>query len=186
MESQHLSREELDAGLENILQSPKSNGVLSMIVQRPDINERNEVEVGNLSVAEGLIGDNWKARGSRMTADRSAHPDMQLNIMNTRAIELIAQDRSRWPLAGDQLYIDLDLSLENLPAGTRLQVGEAVVQVTDIPHRGCLKFVERFGRDAMEFVNSELGCQLNLRGINAKVVQGGEIRITDPVKVIRN
>lgn len=185
MSPQYLSRDELDAGLEDIIQSPKDEGVLSLIVQRPEVNERKEVETGELSLEEGLVGDNWKARGSKQTPDRSAHPEMQLNIMNARAAALIAGNKNRWALAGDQLYVDLDLSLENLPAGTQIRIGEAVVEVTDIPHRGCLKFVERFGRDAMEFVNSKLGCELNLRGINAKVVKGGEIRQGDRVKVER-
>ena len=183
MTTQHLSRADLEAGLAEILKSPKDVGSLALIVQRPDVDQRRVVEAGLLSVAEGLIGDNWKARGSRMTRDRSAHPDMQLNIINARAAALVAQDRSRWALAGDQLYIDLDLSIENLPSGTRLRIGEAVVQVTAIPHRGCSKFAKRFGRDAMEFVNSEVGCRLNLRGLNAKVVAGGEIKINDFVLI---
>jgi hypothetical protein len=176
MTSTHLIRSELDAGLPEILESPKDAGVLSLIVQRPASGERREVESGVLNVDDGLVGDNWKTRGS-------AHPEMQINIMNSRAAALVAQDRSRWSLAGDQIYVDLDLSSGNLPPGTRLRMGTAVVEVADIPHTGCRKFVERFGRDAMEFVNSEVGRKLNLRGINAKVVEGGEIKLGDIVTV---
>jgi MOSC domain-containing protein YiiM len=115
--------------------------------------------------------------------DRSAHPDMQLNIMNARASALIADDPSRQPLAGDQLYVDLDLSEDNLPPGSRLEIGDATIEVTDVPHTGCTKFVRHFGRDAMEFVNSETGRRHNLRGINAKVVHGGTIHVGDQVVV---
>jgi hypothetical protein len=181
--TRHLSRVELEAGLSEVLRAPKDSGVLALIVQRPATGKRNPVEYGSLSVDDGLTGDNWKSRGSGMTPDRSAHPDMQLNIMNVRATALIAQDPRRWPLAGDQLYIDLDLGAENLPAGSRLRLGKAIVEVTSIPHTGCRKFVQRFGRDAMEFVNSEVGRQHNLRGINAKVIQGGEISVNDIVAV---
>jgi hypothetical protein len=183
MSERFLSRADLEAGLPKIGRSPKDVGVLALIVQRPAVDERMVIETGTLSVESGLIGDNWKSRGSRMTADRSAHPEMQLNIMNARAAALIARDPDRWSLAGDQLYVDLDLSSENLPAGTRLRVGRAVVVVTTIPHRGCRKFAQRFGHDALKFVNSEVGKRLNLRGINAKVVEGGEIEVNDPVVV---
>src|SRR5207247_88617 len=128
---------------------------------------------------EGLVEDNWRTRGSSRTVDGSSHPEMQLNLMNARVIALVAQERERWPLAGDQLYLDLDLSSENLPPGTRLALGSAVIEVTAEPHTGCQKFVARFGREAMQFVNSPVGRQLNLRGINAKVVQPGVIRVGD-------
>jgi hypothetical protein len=135
-----------------------------------------------LDVAAGLVGDNWAVRGSTRTADGSSHPDMQLNIMNARVIDLVAQDRARWPLAGDQLYIDLDLSADNLPPGTRLALGSAVIEVTPEPHTGCQKFVSRFGLDAMKFVNSPTRKELRLRGINARVVQPGVIRVGDVVR----
>ena len=176
---QHLTLDELEAGLETIRQAPKDEGALALIVRRPAQGEREVLEVGRLDTGEGLIGDNWKARGSKSTEDGSAHPEMQLNIMNARAIALIAQERERWQLAGDQLFLDLDLSDENLPPGTRLALGTAVIEVTAIPHNGCKKFVERFGKDAVLFVNSPVGKQLHLRGINAKVVQSGTIRIGD-------
>jgi hypothetical protein len=181
---QHLAMDELEAGLDHIRQSPKDVGVLELIVRRPQREEREVLAEGRLDLAEGLVGDNWRARGSSSTADGSAHPDMQLNIMNARAIALVAQDRERWQLAGDQLYVDLDLSAANLPPGTRLAIGEAVVEVTDKPHTGCKKFVARFGLDAMKFVNSPVGRELHLRGINARVVQPGLIRAGDSVRRI--
>ena len=178
----HLSTEELHAGLERIRQSPKDEGVLELIVRRPGVGEREVLDEGRLDVTEGLVGDTWIARTSRRSKDGLAHPDMQLNIMNSRVIALVAQDRERWHLAGDQLFMDLDLSAENLPPGTRLAVGSAVIEVTAEPHTGCQKFVSRFGLDAMMFVNSPLGRQLNLRGINARVVSPGTIRVGDLAK----
>ena len=107
---------------------------------------------------------------------------MQLNIMNARVISLIAGKQQHWPLAGDQLFVDLDLSLMNLPAWTRLAIGSAIVQVTDQPHTGCAKFTSRFGVDAMNFVNSPIGRELCLRGINARVIQTGTVRVGDRIR----
>jgi MOSC domain-containing protein YiiM len=173
----HRPTAELEMGLDFIRQSPQDAGELKMIVRRPDVNLREVLEIADLDLTDGLVGDNWKAKGSSRTDHGQAHPDMQLNIMNARAIEWIAQSPARWPLAGDQLYIDLDLSRENLPPGTRLALGDAIIEVTAQPHTGCKKFVERFGLDAMLFVNSEVGRSLNLRGINAKVIQPGRIQV---------
>jgi hypothetical protein len=173
---------ELEAGLDEIRQSPRDEGVLRLIVRRPRIDEREVFEEGELHPVEGLVGDNWKMRDSSRTADGSAHPDMQLNIMNARVAALVAQDKDRWQLAGDQLYVDMDLSAENLPAGTRLAIGSAVIEVTPPPHTGCKKFVSRFGLEAMKFVNSPVGRELHLRGINARVIQPGLIRVGQVVK----
>jgi hypothetical protein len=153
-----------------------------MIVRRPNVDERELLDEAQLSVDEGIVGDTWRLRSSSRMPDGGPHPDMQLNIIGTRAIGLIAQDRARWALAGDQLFVDLDLTGENLPAWTKLQIGSAIIEVTDQPHTGCGKFVSRFGVDAMKFVNSPLGRSLNLRGINARVVQPGTIRVGDVVK----
>jgi hypothetical protein len=174
--AKHLSMEELQAGLTDIRESPKNAGVIDMIVRRPRIGEREVLEHAELSLDEGVVGDNWRARGSSATADGRSHPEMQINIMSSRVIALIAQTRERWPLAGDQLFIDMDLAADNLPDGARLALGSAVIEITGIPHNGCKKFVERFGLDAMKFVNSGIGKQLHLRGVNAKVVQAGVIR----------
>lgn len=180
----HLTMAELEAGLDDIRRSPQDNGVLRMIVRRPAIDEREILQQGELDLVEGLVGDTWNSRGSTRTDDGSAHPDMQLNMMNSRAIALLAQDEDRWQLAGDQLFVDMDLSDTNLPPGTRLSLGTAVVEVTDQPHTGCKKFKARFGLDALKFVNSPVGKQLHLRGINAKVVQPGVIRLGDVVRKV--
>ena len=177
-----LNAEELEAGLPEILSSPKDDGVVSMIVRRPDTDQREVLGSGELDVAEGLVGDNWRSRGSRTTADGSAHPEMQLNLMNTRVISLVARSRERWALAGDQFFVDLDLAKENLPAGTRLALGSAVIEVTAVPHLGCKKFTARFGLEAMKFVNSRRGKELCLRGINARVVQPGRVSIGDTIR----
>ena len=175
----HLAQQELEAGLDEIRKSPENNGVLKLIVRRPETDQREVIAEGRLDPVVGLEGDNWIKRRSRATADGSAHPEMQLNIMNSRVTALVAQDPDRWSLAGDQLYIDMDLSPENLPPGTQLAIGSAIIEVTAPPHTGCKKFVARFGRDAMMFVNSGLGKTLNLRGINAKVIKAGTIRTND-------
>ena len=178
----HLTIAELEAGLDEIRRSPKDEGVVELIVRRPQVNEREVLEQGELSLLEGLLGDTWKMRRSSSTPDGSPHPEMQLNVMNSRAVALVAQSKERWPLAGDQIFLDLDLSAENLPAGTRLALGSAVIEVTAPPHTGCKKFVARFGLDAMKFVNSSLGKELHLRGINAKVVEPGVFRVGDVVR----
>lgn len=177
----HRTYAELEAALDSIRDSPKDRGTLQMIVRRPRVNEREVLEAAELDPADGLVGDTWKERRSKRTADGSPHPDMQINIMNSRVVDLVAQHRERWPLAGDQLFIDLDLTEANLPPGTRLSIGSAMLEVTAEPHTGCAKFIERFGVDAAKFVNSEAGRELHLRGINAKVVQPGTIRAGDAV-----
>jgi hypothetical protein len=177
----HRSYSELEEGLDHVRAAPKDRGVLAMIVRRPQIGAREVLNEAELNLVEGLAGDTWRNRRSTRTSDGSPHPDMQLNIIGARAVDLVARDRSRWPLAGDQLVIDLDLSGANLPPGTRLAVGSAVIEVTAQPHTGCVKFVERFGAEAHQFVNSPVGRELNLRGINARVVQAGTIRVGDGV-----
>jgi ribosomal protein S18 acetylase RimI-like enzyme len=181
-EAHHRSTEELEAGLEEVLRAPRDEGVLEMIVRRPEPGEREVLEEGELDLALGLVGDDWSVRGSRHTPDGSAHPEMQLNVMGSRVVALVAGDRARWALAGDQLLVDLDLSEENLPVGARVAIGEAEIEVTAPPHLGCAKFSARFGNDALRFVNAKGRRHLRLRGVNAKVVRPGTVRRGDAVR----
>jgi hypothetical protein len=178
----HLGAEELEAGLEEILRSPADAGTVELIVRRPAVDEREVLEEGELDLEVGLVGDTWHLRGSKRTADGSAHPDMQLNVMNARVAALVAAGPERRQLAGDQLYVDLDLSEENLPPGTRLALGSAVIEVTEQPHTGCAKFSARFGSAAHRFVNHRERRHLRLRGLNARVVEAGTVRRGDAIR----
>ena len=177
----HRTTAELDDGLDEIRRSPRDAGVLELIVARPADAERSEPTEATLDVALGLVGDNWQTRGSRHTEDGSADPGRQITLMNVRAAVLVAVTPERRALAGDQLYVDLDLSSENLPPGSRLQVGEAVLEVSPLPHTGCAKFVDRFGVEAQRWVMRGRGREVNARGINAFVVAGGAVRVGDVV-----
>ncbi len=178
---EHLTAEQLEAGLDHILASPTDNGTLEMVLRRPAVDEREVLEQAELNFTEGVAGDNWNQRSSKRTADGGPHPDMQLNIMNVRVTNLVAQERDRWALAGDQLYVDFDITEANTPPGTRLAIGTAVIEITDQPHTGCAKFTQRFGLDAHRFVNSSDRADLHLRGVNAKVVTAGTIRPGDAI-----
>jgi MOSC domain-containing protein YiiM len=178
----HLSIEELESGLDHIRQSPKDEGKVMLIVRRPDQDQRETVQKCQVNAEVGLVGDNWKVRGNPHTPDGSAKINAQITLMNARAAALFAQSEDRWDLAGDQLYVDMDLSDENIPAGTRLTLGTAVLEVTPEPHTGCKKFAERYGTDTTKFVNSTEGKRLHLRGINARVIKAGEIHIGDAVR----
>jgi hypothetical protein len=171
---------ELEHGLEDIRRAPRERGTIELITRRPAIEQRDVVEVAELDTTVGLVGDCWSARPSNRTPDRTPHPDMQLTLMSVRVIRLISPDR--WELAGDQLYVDLDLSDDHLPPGTRLALGTAMVEVTDQPHTGCAKFSARFGSEVMRWVNSPVGRALNLRGINTRVLVSGTIRRGDAIQ----
>ena len=186
----HRTPEELQAFLPQLLAAPRDVGTLELVVRRPAPGEREVLDEGELDLAEGLVGDTWAQRGSSRTPDGGPHPEMQLNVMSARMVAFLAGDPRRRALAGDQLYLDLDLSQENLPAGTRLTIGAptergAVIEVTEPPHTGCAKFVERFGAEAMRFVNGEVGRPMRLRGLNARVVVAGRVRPGDLVHVTR-
>ena len=177
----HRSTEELTAGLDDVRRSPADGGALELIVARPAAAQRTVLDEAQLTVDDGLHGDNWRTRKSRSNPGAPPEVNRQITVMNARAIALFAPARDAWPLAGDQLYVDLDLSRENLPDGTRLKIGEAVIEVTPAPHNGCAKFADRFGIDAARFVNSPEGSALRLRGINARVITPGVIRAGDSV-----
>ncbi len=182
--ARHLPTSELEAGLTHIRNSPQDIGTVELIVRRPAVGEREILKEGRLEIDRGLVGDTWLDRPSRLTEDGSPHPEMQINVMNSRCVSLVADDPARWALAGDQLYVDLDLSVDNLAPGSRLALGSAVIEVTAQPHRGCAKFSGRFGLDALRFVNSPVGQHLRLRGLNARVVEGGVVVPGDSISKI--
>jgi MOSC domain-containing protein YiiM len=177
--SLYVGAEDLEAGLPGILAAPASEGTVELVVRRPAEGEREVLDEGVLDPAEGLVGDDWLDRNARR--GRAADPATQLTLMSARVIDLVAGSRDRWPLAGDQLYVDLDLSTENLPPGTRLAVGTALLEVTDELHTGCAKFTERFGPAAIRFVNGRAGRPHRLRGMYARVVEAGSVRPGDAI-----
>ncbi|HET6693019.1 MAG TPA: hypothetical protein VFG97_01830 [Pedococcus sp.] len=177
------SMEELLAHLDEVRASPLIDGRLDFLLSRPAEGEREVLTHAELDVSRGLVGDDWETRPCRLTPDKSPHPDMQLNIVNARFSAFLAEDPLLRAGTGDQLHVDLDLSPDNLPPGTRLSIGDdgALVEVTAVPHRGCAKFVRRYGGDAMRIVNDPVGRALNLRGVCARVVWGGTVRLGDRV-----
>ena len=174
----------LAAALADFGAAPRDAGPLAMIVRRPRVDAREVLLEGVLDPRYGLVGDGWSGRRSSRTPDRSPHPDMQLTLMGARVIACVAGARERWPLAGDQLYVDLDLSEGNLPAGTRLRLGEALLEITAQPHTGCRKFVDRFGADALTLVNDRERRPLRLRGVYARVLEGGRVRVGEVVEKV--
>jgi len=174
-------------GLEDdVRAAPTQRGTVRLIVRRPAVDEREVVSEARLDVDEGVIGDTWRMRGSSSTPDGSAHPEAQITVMSARAAEAFGGDVERWPLAGDQLYVDYDISEENLPAGARVRIGEAEVEVSAKPHTGCAKFSGRFGKDALRLVSTPTGQSLRLRGMNARVTKGGTVRVGDRIESVRS
>jgi MOSC domain-containing protein YiiM len=180
-EVRHLSFEELEAGLDWVRQSPPDQGRVELIVRRLGEGEREVLGEAQLSTTDGLVGDAWASRKTTSTATGSPNPDRQVTLINARLALLVAERPDRRPLAGDQLYLDLDLGVDNLPPGTRLKIGGALIELTEEPHLGCAKFVRRFGPDAMRFVNSAVGRRHRLRGANTMVIQGGTVHTGDLV-----
>jgi hypothetical protein len=179
----HLASPDLHAGLDHVRDSPKDDGIVELLVRRPAEDDREVLDQGRLDCTDGLMGDTWNVRHSKRTGE-PPDPERQLTLMNARAASLVAGGADHGGLAGDQVYVDFDLSYDNIPPGTRLQVGTAVIEVTAAPHTGCAKFAARFGKDALRFVNSEVGKQLNLRGINTKIVEPGTVRPGDTVRKV--
>lgn len=180
----HVTPTELEAGVERVRAAPADAGTLELIARRPAEEQRELLDAAELDLRVGLVGDMWAERPSSSTADGGPNPEAQVTVMSARAAALVAggTDRERWAEAGDQLYVDFDLSQDNLPPGTRLAVGDAVLEVTATPHLGCGKFSRRFGVDALKFVNSTVGRQLRLRGVNTRVVVRGAIAPGDAVR----
>jgi len=175
-------RTDLEAGLDTIRSAPRGTGTVELIVRRPGVDEREIVDEARLDVTDGLVGDGWRSRGSSAMPDGSADPEAQLTLMNARVAQLVAGDRERWGLAGDQLYVDLDLSVDHLPPGTRLAVGSAVIEVSPTPHTGCSKFSGRFGLEALAFISTPTGKGLRMRGVNTRVVSSGTVRTGDAIR----
>ncbi|MCB9890777.1 MAG: MOSC domain-containing protein [Planctomycetes bacterium] len=184
MDDPHVPLAILEAGNDHLLASPRVEGPIELLIRRPDVDARELLDEATFTLEDGVVGDNWSRK--IRSGGKPPHPDMQINVMNARVVAHLAgpraADHATWALAGDQLYVDLDLSEENLPAGSRLQVGNAVLEVTAEPHTGCRKFAERFGKDAVRFVNSEFGRQHRYRGLNARVVTPGQARIGDAIR----
>jgi MOSC domain-containing protein YiiM len=176
----------LEENLDHIREAPADRGTLELIASRPAVDEREVLTEAWLDTRDGLKGDNWRTRGSSRTTDGSANPDAQITLMNARVTAAIAGERERWSLAGDQLYVDLDISLANLPPGSRVQIGSAVIEFSEAPHTGCAKFSARYGNDAQRFVNSQVGRELRLRGANCRVVVAGMVRQGDAIRKLPN
>ena len=182
MEALHLNKTALEAGLPYVQQSPHDKGLVQQIVIRPTMGERALMTEAELNVEFGLVGDRWYATCKSRLTDGRPNPEAQISLMNVRLLHLIARTKERWPLAGDNLLVDFDLSTQNLQPGHRLTIGSTVLEITQKLHTGCAKFVERFGKDAATFVNAKATRSLRLRGIYAKVIQSGTIKVGDVIK----
>jgi MOSC domain-containing protein YiiM len=173
---------ELDAHLDQVRASPRNAGTVELIVRRPTHEQRELLDAGELDPVRGLVGDNWLTRGSKRTPDGSANLEQQLTLMSVRVLAALEPDHTRWPLAGDQFLVDFDLSLAHLPAGAHVALGEALVEISAHPHTGCAKFTTRFGSDATKWLASDIGRDLRLRGVNAKIIRGGVVRRGDAIR----
>jgi len=168
--------------MDEVRRSPADSGRVQLLVRRPAVDERETPAEVVLDRVEGVVGDNWRSRGNSHSPDGSANPEEQVTVMNARVAALVSGgEDERWQLAGDQIYADLDLSVSNLPPGTRLRIGTAVLEISARPHTGCSKFAARFGPEATRLVNSPEGRQLRLRGVNCRVIAGGVVRLGDTI-----
>jgi MOSC domain-containing protein YiiM len=181
---EHLSINEIETAVNDLGPSPRDIGTVELISIRPASNERHVVDQVEISLVDGVVGDNWRARGSKGTPDGSANPEAQITLMNSRVIQALAGVQDGWAIAGDQLFVDFDLSDDNLPAGQRIAIGTAVLEISALPHTGCAKFTERFGSGAIHYVNSPEGRANRRRGVNARVIQPGVVRRGDTVQKI--
>ena len=176
---QEQVQERFDAGLDHIRAAPAETGRLELIVRRPAEGEREILDEGHLDLVVGLVGDRW---ADRIPGSTPIYLQAQVTVISTRVLTAIEPDRERWPLAGDQLFVDLDLSVENLPPGSRLGIGSAVLEISEEPHTGCAKFSARFGSDALRWINSPTGRAYRMRGLNARIVEAGTVRLDDAVR----
>jgi MOSC domain len=172
---------ELEAATAAVAAAPRDLGRVHAIIRRPREDEREALTDVRLDPAFGVDGDYWLDEARQMAGDDPIDPATQVTIMNIRVLQAIEPNESRWSLAGDQLYVDFDLSIEHLPAGSRLSIGDAVVEVSAIPHTGCAKFSARFGSDALRWINSPTGRAHRMRGLNARVIQAGTVSVGDAV-----
>jgi hypothetical protein len=179
----YVEDDQLAAGLEHILAAPAEIGTVELVVRRPVEGERELLEEGELDLEHGLIGDRWRpASPGAYGADDDGRA-AQITLMNARVVDLVAGGaRERWALAGDQLYVDFDLGAENLPAGTHIQVGSAILEVSGLPHTGCAKFTARFGSAATRFINAKPNRDFRLRGMNTRIVTPGTVRPGDTIQ----
>jgi MOSC domain-containing protein YiiM len=180
-DTSHRTETEILEGLEEVKSSPPDKGVLEAIVIRPGSDERLSLQQCRLSFEGGTEGDAWAKGCWLKLPDGRPHPDVQICIMNSRMINLLAGEKHRWELAGDNLFVDLDLSRDNLHTGQQLRLGECTIQITEQSHNGCSKFSQRFGPAAVKIVNSSTGKHLRLRGVYARVIEAGEVRVGDVI-----
>jgi hypothetical protein len=176
---------DLESALDHLRAAPADAGTLTLVVRRPQRLEREVLSEAVIDADEGLVGDSWLSRATSRAVAEGRHLDAMITVMGSRMVALLADTDEERAMAGDQLYVDLDLSHTNLPAGTRLALGSALIEVTDQPHTGCAKFTQRFGLPAHRFVTSPEGRELRLRGMNTRVVGPGRVQVGDRVRVVR-
>lgn len=181
----HLSTEQIEAGLEHVLASPADGAPVAAIVRRPAAGKREELTLCVLTTAGGLIGDHWAQGAWKSLADGSPDPEVQVSLMNSRFIDLIATARSNWAPSGNNFFVDMDLSASNLPIGQRLTLGTAEIEISPVPNTGCKFFIERYGRDACVFVNRGVGREHRLRGVYAKVIKDGCVQLGDELRKLK-
>jgi hypothetical protein len=182
----YMTLSEIEAGVAWVRAAPSDVGSVAALVVRPEVNQRESLTQVMFSPQQGVAGDNWVMDCWKKLPNGESDPEVQVAIMNARMIEVLTRDKNLWPFAGDQLFVDFDLGVNNLAVGDRLQVGDALLEITAEPHRGCSKFKKRFGPDALAFVNSPQGDAHRLRGVYARIVSAGEVRVGDDIRKVNS